>query len=270
MALRAKAMITIEPKITGANTVESMFKDAPVRFLITARKWLYAERNRYLGSSKRDGKFRAQIKKLKLGDGAPSPFNRSGKWGESLARSFKGYVLDKNNPDRIRLRLGTGLRNPSEFLQGIAMMEESATNRRIASTRFMTIPAYRNLKRFGLGIKGNADDVFNKAKEQGINMVPVRAGNGSILWFDESKRKRRATKSGAAGAFPKSALLFVGKKGVKLSQKFNFIKQFYDQKPFMVKRFEARINRAIRDMKMGYVGKKGNIKTGEGTWQTVS
>jgi hypothetical protein len=247
-------MMEISLDIKNKNMVSEMLRKAPKRILIGISKWLYGERNRYVGNQRRDGKFRQQFRRLKAGAGAWSSFSRPGTWSKNIVKSFKGYVLDKDNPYKIRLRMGFGLRNPSEFVQGLRMMEESATNRSIASSKFMTIPAYRNLNKYGLGIHRKAENAFTKAREQGIKLIPIRGGYGSLLWFDASQKRKRATSSGASGGFKRSALLFVGRKGIKLSPKFNFKKQFYGQKAAMILRGQKKLNREIRDFELGYVG----------------
>jgi hypothetical protein len=263
-------MISIQATLTGHNQVVEMIKKAPVRFLITMRGWLAAERVRYVGGPNRNGMFRQQLAKLKLGAGAGSPFNRTGNWAVNVAKSFKGYILNKNDLNNIQLRMGAGLRNPSDFMKGIAMMEEGAKRRSISSSNFMPIPAYKNLKRFGIGIKGNSDETFQNAKLMNIKMTPVMAGNGTMLWFQTDKKRKRSTASGVKGSFPESALLFVGRKRVTLKSKFNFKQQFYAHESAIMARGLKAINRAIRAMNEGYIGTSGNyFSEGSGSGRTV-
>ncbi len=248
-------MISLSPSLIGHKKIQDMLGYAPVRLLITLRGWLAAERNRYVGnSSGKDGLFRRQIKALKRGKNATNEFRRNGKWLDMVAKAFKGYIINKNSIDNLTLRMGAGLLDRSKFMRGMAMMDASYTGSGIiASKKYMALPVYKNLQK--LGINDNFRKHFvNLFKTE---LTPIKGKNDTILWFEKDmtyKRKREGQ-----GQFKRSALLFIGKKQVKLRKHFDFSKQFYGQADAIRRRGITALNRTIDAMNRGYQGTGPNI-----------
>jgi hypothetical protein len=239
-------MISLSTSLNGHVNLQNMLTEAPNRFLITMRVWLAKERDRYVGNnSGKDGSFRRQIKALKRGEGAYKGMERSGKWPGKLAKSFKGYILNRNDLNNLTLRMGAGLRNTSVFMKGMAMEDAVKGGGTITSSKFMTLPIYRNLKKLGI-TTGNAFSDFPQGQ-----LIPVMK-NGTVLWFDKSQMYKRQREG---NVFKKSALLFIGKKQVKLKQKFDFVNQFYGMADQIRRRGMTALNRAVRNLNEGYSGK---------------
>jgi hypothetical protein len=226
-----------------------MLNEAPQRFLITMRAWLGAERDRYVGNnSGKDGAFRKQILRLKRGEGASDSFRRGGKWPMKLAKSFKGYIYNKENLNDLTLKMGSGLRHPSKFMEGMAMMDAAKGGGTITSSRFMSLPVYKNLKR--LGIESNFKKHFELLFKD--NLTPIMGKGGTLLWFEKDMTYKRQR---GGNPFKRNALMFIGKKQVKIKQHFDFSKQFYSESGAVIRRGMTALNRACRDLKERYAGK---------------
>jgi hypothetical protein len=256
-------MILLFTSLKGRANSQNMLTEAPQRFLITMRAWLAKERNRYVGNnSGKDGTFRKQIMRLKRSEGASDSFRRGGKWPEKLARSFKGYIYNKTNLNDLTLKMGAGLRDASKFMQGMAMMDATKGGGTISSSKFMALPVYKNLQK--LGIEKGLSKAFGDFPQG--QLVPLMAKSGTLLWFDKAQMYKRQR---GGNPFKKSALMFIGKKQVKIKQHFDFSKQFYSGADAIRRRGMTALNWAVRDLNEGYVGTGANISAKGSSGRTV-
>lgn len=246
MALGVDSM-SIDAEILGDEKIARMMQAAPKQVTRTLVSWLRAERTRYVGNKRKFGKFRNQIKRLRLGKDSKAPFKReSGTWQERLAKGFTGHVFGVSRIATLGMRAGIGLKRKTGFLDGLEKLDKGYTgSRTISSGKNMTIPAYSNLKKAGLAKRD-----FEYLVDSG-RVFPVKK-NGITLWFDDSQR----AKGGAnKGGLKKSALLFIGKRSVTLRPKFEFAKQWARDKANVIKRGKSRIARTIRAINKGYMEK---------------
>lgn len=255
MAFGVDGMMKLQGKIYGDKEVRRMLAIAPKAFLKTARHWFYSERKRYVGNDKKKGLFRRQMQSLKLGAGAVSPFKRSGKWPQNVINAFKGYVYGANSLGNITLKMGAGIQNPSKFMQGLAMMDmKYSGSREISSGEPMTLPVYENLRKRGISIQYLAkmrprNQAFRKIM-QDDQIFTRRLPDGTVLYFDEMDRYKTGSKR---GQMKRSALLFIGKRKVKLKPKFDFKGQWERGIPAVVSRGQTLIDRTTRALTLGYL-----------------
>jgi len=248
-------MMRIEGKIYGEKEVRHMLAIAPKAFVRTIRHWMYSERKKFVGNKKRKGLFRRQLSSMRRGQNAASPFRRPGKWPDKVINAIKGYVYGTRTLSTMELKMGIGLGEPSKFIQGLAMMDINYKgSREITSDSAMTLPVYENLRRRGINVKYASklrprNQAFAAAKDK-TEMFSRRMPDGTVLYFDAADRYKTGARK---GELKKSALLFVGKRKVKIKPLFNFKGQWEDGIPAVVQRGQALIDRTVRALQLGYL-----------------
>lgn len=246
-------MIAIQAKLTGDKKTEQLVATWPKAFQITLRRWMYAERRKYVGNKTKEGKFRRQLMRLRKGAGAPSLFRRAGNWARNVIRGFKGFF--RQFGQSLNMTMTMGRKGTNNFMRGLQMMDISYSgSRNISSSNYMTLPVYANLRKRGIN-----PSEFYKSKSspknqaysimRGNNIFARKVGD-TIYWFDEDLKY----KSGKRKGQPKrSALVFIGKKMIKIKPKFDFVRQWEGRKSQIIKDGEGRINRTVRALNKGYM-----------------
>jgi len=232
-------MFRLEGKIHGAEEVKKLYAIAPKAFLNTIKRWFYSERKKYVGNRKMNGIFRRQLMGLRhAGEG---PFERPWKWPKNVVNAISGVVTGIDNMGSIMLTMG-GL-SDSKFIQGMAMMDVGYSGPRvISSSSNMTIPVYKNLAKLGIRRDWALNQkMFFGGRDGGL--FAKRTANGTILYFNASDRYKTGARK---GALKRSALLFIGKKQIKLNPKFDFVNQWETRIPAAVSRGQTLIDRTVR------------------------
>ena len=218
-----------------AKKLEKLYAYAPKAFLKTIRVWMREERTRYIGNRKKDGKFRKKLSRK-------SRSGRTGKWPDTVVKSFQGFLIQPNKLDGMTMRAGFGLKSPSKFALGLRMMDQGYSgSRAIRSGKNMTVPVYRNLKKVYSGPLSRA----YQAMQSYLDPVKI---NGRVYWFDRRKayKKRRGDSK-----YKRDALMFVGRKQIDIQPQFNFEGYLEGERPRMTRRAIRELKRTIYRLNRG-------------------
>lgn len=242
-------MIYISGEIVGdGKEVRELLAAAPNAFLKSIRRWMYQERNRYMGNEKDNGKFRKKLLRKRLaGKGG---YLRKGTWSEGVVKGFKGYVYNKKSLDNISLKMGIGLNNPSKFTLGLRKMDAGYNGSRTinSGSTQMPVPVSRNIRKIYTGRQGSAFEDLSREKK----LVPINK-NGRTLWFGKDQVYKTR---GRKGKFKKNtALMFIGAKSVKLRPQFDFTNMLEGDKSKMVNRARRSVRDTTRRLSRGIVRK---------------
>ncbi len=124
----------------------------------------------------------------------------------------------------------------------------------------MLLPGRKNIEKYLGGRAGGeymqAIRKFHEYADAG-KLVPIKSG-GNILWFlkdfDTYKNSAGQYQRGKrAGQYKSKALVFIGRKSVKLKPHFDFVGMWETRKPVAMKHGVRLINEAVRGMNMGKI-----------------
>lgn len=246
-----KSMIELMSKVTGVEDVNETLDGMPPLFRGAVKHWIFSERKRYYD------KFKKSIARQKHNAGAPSMFRSGGTWKPQVAGPFHKISLDESgNTQSAEIGLQDGGNKPVSpgFRRRLAMMEETTGGSdMVSSGKYMTIPLVKNLAKnsaaqrdlggLALNRRTGARWLRNLISSHSITAIKK---NGTMYYFDNDMEKR-------GGGFKKAALLFIGKKAVKLRKRINFIRGYEERKDAAVDNFVTKINRLLRNVSRGYM-----------------
>ncbi len=245
-------MISIELNKQKLDNVQKMIELTPLIMRSVVRHWMYSERKKFIGSKDSPmGKFRKTLRSIQLSRGTKE-FTRTGKWPENVVKSFKGYLSGKENIDTMQMRMGIGLEHPNKFTKGMSALDASVGGATFSSSNAMPLPVYRNLKKYGTG---GYYKLFQRMVSEG-KLFARKMANGTVLWFDKSQIVSRTTANQQAGDFKRSALMFLGKRTVKVKPKFDYYGQWQPQRAGTMNRLKTLMNRELRALNLGYKTEK--------------
>jgi hypothetical protein len=218
-------MLAIRGKVTGEKDILRMYAAYPqtiLRFLIA---WMRDERAGMVGGPDSKHRVRRGYRDILA---SRRRRHRGGTWSRSVAHQFKGYIAGRSALQGLRLTMGAGLRHPHKITRALELLETGGT---IRSGKYMPIPIYRNLAKIGKSTRGGAGSLFVR---MGIfNRFAVLKRGNEMLYFDRYQRRRRGR-----GRYPRSALLFIGRKEITVPRMLTGRYDFYQ-------RWERRLNPAL-------------------------
>jgi len=227
----------LEGNVFGADKVEQWLGEAPKAIHNGVAKWLFAERNKYVGNRKRNktGVFtRAMLKRQ-------HSTRRGGTWSPSAALMFKGFMKYEINPEAYNLTLKMGLlsKKKSGFVEGMRQMQDGYTR---SSSKFMPVPVYQNLQAIGYDRSYYATFKYLMDSDQ---LVMVRQ-KGYALYIHKPTIE--------SGGDMYDATMFVGYRRISVKpQKFKFEEKWEKRMPAVMNRGRKTMDRTItRLMKKGY------------------
>jgi len=244
-------MIDIKIEALGIDKARRLMTVAPKRLRSAITHWMMAEKKRYVGTKRYPlGKFGRKVAGLRKGAGAPSEFRRPGKWGSNVAGAFRGFFITaKEGGSSMMTKWGPGLKKKTPFIQGLHRLDQSTSGKVVESASGMAIPVYRNLIKRNIPIGQKAGkNIALEHMFKNMNYTVIRKGENTY-YVDSDDRDKR-------GKLRKSALLFVKKREVSLTPKFDFEGGFKADESNAIKRSENEVKRTIRALEMGYLSFK--------------
>jgi len=241
----------IVAKPIGFQETAALIDGMPPLFRDTIRHWMFSDRKRY------GAIFKRTIARQKHNAGAPSMFRMGGNWQGRVAAPFKSVSISEN-ANEMSMAIGLQARGGQDITQGfkkrLMMMEQSTgENTEMSSDKFMPIPVWRNLNKnsaamadigaLPLNRRGGATILKRLIRSKSVTAIKK---NGTMYYYDNDMEKR-------GGGFKRSALLFVGKKLVRLRKRYDFVKQWEGRKDAVVDNFVTKINRMLRNISRGYL-----------------
>ena len=243
-------MFEIVPRLLGFKETAAVLDGTPEVFKKTYRHWMFSERMRY------HKVFSRQIMRARYNEGAPSMFRRHGAWEPRVAAPFKGMSI-REQPNGITMEVGLGTENRkaknASFIKRLMLMERSFPGSEMTSSgKLMPIPLIRNLDRLNVMRPRRGSNSYLKNAETALSggmgqkgLIPIKRG-GTIYWFNTMDRMKN-------GRLRKSALLFIGKRMVRLRKRLDFVKPWEGRKDQMVDNFVVKMNRTLRNISRGYL-----------------
>lgn len=238
--------IDVTGTMTGGREFVYLLNKAPRYMHQEARKWFLDIRKRFVGIQKKK-KLGTYTRWLK-GRNARYAKGIGLKWSNPAVSAFKGFLHGQIAGQNISMTLGTPPDLKSKFAQSLEMRQSGAYN--ITSSRWMPIPNYSNLIRYGYTRN------FRVLTRQFLAMN-VRAGAGQKPFFTIYKNgtifyiNKNAYRAGAS--LRRATFLKMTKSVVEPNFDFQFEDRFGNEWPKYLQLGEKRIERASRALELGYV-----------------
>lgn len=234
--------------VVNESRVKQFFVMAPKEFTRSMAKYMYHERNLFVGTrtKKKMGSFRRSLVKKQRK-------SYPGQWSKGMAMAFTGYVYNSDKLDNMNLNLGIS----EKWQDRIPYLEDLSKTHTVTpkNRKWLMIPFYKNLKSIGLfGRVGG----FGRGKTKQhwgrvLKMLDEHSrtnwlfSRGRLLVFGYIEKKSGSHRARHMGRLDRK-LLFVGVKSATIKKQYDFKRAFMRRKPGVIKRANKAVEKTVKNI----------------------
>lgn len=226
-------LFIINGRVEGAQKISKMIGFAPEKFRETVKKWLYRERDSFVGNNdpkrRKDGAFRKKLQRKISNRGIP--------WEQRVTRVFRGRLEGEKSLDTMKLIMGAGTRDwrDSDFVKGLRVLGSGGS---ISSSNFMIVPIYKNFR----GTRAEPHNKFKGMLSRDA-LVYIRVG-GQVLYVDKQMIEQGSDIYGAT--------MFIGTHRIKVPKQFDFEGDWNARIPSVMSRGQKMIDKTTQRIEKTY------------------
>lgn len=237
-----KADITI----VNESKVKQLFAMAPKEFTNSMAKFMYHERNLFVGTrtKKKMGYFRRSLVKKERK-------SYHGKWSKGMAMAFTGFVHNSKNLEGMNLNLGIS----EKWQERIPYLEDLSKTHTVTpkNKSWLMIPFYKNLKSIGLfgRIGGFGRGKTKQHWGRVLKMLDEHSRTSWLLFhnkllvFGDIEKKSGSHRARHLGRLDKK-LLFVGVKSATIKKQYDFKRSFMRRRAGVIKRAHKAVDKTVK------------------------